>query len=476
MNSITPVILSGGSGSRLWPVSRLAYPKQLLPLVSDKSMLQETVRRVGPDNGFAAPLIVANEQHRFIIAEQLREINIEPRAIMLEPEGRNTAPASVLAALRALEDNEDAVILVLPSDHVITDEDAFLAAIKTGMGAATQGKLVTFGIVPSTPKTGYGYIKKGAVCEGLGGVFRVDAFVEKPDAEQARGYIDSGDYAWNSGIFLLPAAEFLKEAEAFIPEVLKACRRSIEDRKTDFDFERPEPLAFARSPSISIDNGVMEKTERAAVVPVDMGWSDVGTWSALWALGPVDDHGNTTRGDVQLLDVAGSLVRADGASVAAIGVENLVIVTTKDMVLVADRARVEDVKKIVDELDRQGRDEHLYHTVVHRPWGSFESVDAGARFQVKRLIVKPGAKLSLQMHHHRSEHWVVVQGIAGVTCGDCELTLQENESVYIPAETRHRLENPGDQPLHVIEVQTGSYLGEDDIVRFEDTYGRENET
>lgn len=475
MNSIVPVILSGGSGSRLWPISRSMYPKQLLPLVSDRTMLQETALRVAPDDLLSAPLIVCNEEHRFIVAEQLRAIDVEPVAILLEEEGRNTAPAAVLAALRVMEEDKDAFILLLPSDHVIGKPEVFRQAIALGARAAAKGQFVTFGITPNAPETGYGYIRRCANCDDLEGVYAVEAFYEKPDVARATAYLESGDYYWNSGMFLMPAALLLEEAKTLIPDVVKACEAAMKGRASDLDFERPAAEAFASSPAISIDYGIMEKTDRTVILPVDMGWSDVGAWSALWDLGTKDDEGNSVRGDALLVGVQDSLIRADGASVAAVNVDNLIIVTTKDMVLVADRNQAQDVKKIVEKLGQEGRSEQHHQTITHRPWGSFESVDVGKGYQVKRLTVKPGAILSLQKHAHRSEHWVVVQGTAGVVCGERELTLQANESVYIPVGTIHRLENPGDKLLHVIEVQTGDYLGEDDIERFEDVYGRKEQ-
>lgn len=472
MHRIVPTILSGGSGSRLWPVSRMMCPKQLLPLVSDRSMLQETALRVGSEFGFAPPIIVCNERHRFMVAEQLRDAGVQPHAILLEPTGKNTAPAAILAAARIVEDDEDALILLLPSDHAIEDSEAFRDAIALGRKAASQGNFVTFGIRPNAPKTGYGYIRRGAPVDGLEDIYSVDAFIEKPNENVARAYLETGEYYWNSGIFLFPAKILLEEAENLLPEAYNACRAAIRGRQEDFDFERPDAEAFARSPSISIDYGIMEKTKRAAVLPVDMGWNDVGTWSSLWELEEKDAEGNSVRGDAILESVSNSMIRADAASVAAVGVDDLIIVTTKDFVLVAAKDQAQQVGQIVEKLKDANRSEHLDQTIVHRPWGSFETVDAGDRFQVKRLTVRSGAKLSLQKHAHRSEHWVVVQGTAQVVRGDQEFILQENESVYIPVGTVHRLANPGEETLHVVEVQIGSYLGEDDIVRIEDTYGR----
>lgn len=474
MPAIHPVILSGGSGTRLWPVSRALFPKQLLPLASDKSMLQETVLRVTDAGIFAAPVIVANDAHRFTIAEQMREIDIVPRAILLEPEGRNTAPAIALAALRLMRDDPDAVMLVMPSDHVIRDKAAFLAAVEVARAAANANMLVTFGITPATPETGYGYIRTGGELKETPGCHAVDAFVEKPDAGTAADYLESGDYLWNSGMFLFRAKAYLDELKSHAPDVLAACENSIVGLEPDLDFERPGEAAFKRSPSISIDYAVMEKTGRAAVVPVDPGWSDLGSWAALWEAGSRDETGNLIQGDVMVQDVKNSLVRSDGPLVSVVGLNDVVVVATKDAVLVTTRERAQEVKGIVGRLKADGRNETAAHTQVFRPWGSYEGTDVGPRFQTKRLIVKPGAKLSLQAHSHRAEHWVVVSGTAKVTCGDRVFTLNEDESTYIPIGEKHRLENPGKIELHIIEVQSGSYLGEDDIIRYEDTYGRGN--
>jgi mannose-1-phosphate guanylyltransferase/mannose-6-phosphate isomerase len=468
---IVPVILSGGSGSRLWPLSRKAMPKQLLALVGDNTMIQETVARTrGKD--FTAPIVIAGQEHRFMIAEQLRAAGISDARIILEPAGRNTAPAAAVAALKVLEDDPDGLILLMPSDHVVGNVKAFHAAVQTAAAAARTGALVTFGIQPAAPETGYGYIKGSAPLEGVPGAFAVERFVEKPDRPTAQTYLESGGYYWNSGMFLFSAKAFLKDMEWLEPAMLGFCRDAITHAHRDMDFIRLGEVAFLACPSQSIDYAIMEHVPHAAVVPVEMGWSDVGSWQSLWDISSKDSDGNTILGDVLTEGASNSYIRSEGPLVAAVGVENLVVVATKDAVLVSHRDATQDVKKIVAQLESQSRDHHMHHAVVHRPWGSYESVDTGDGFQVKRIVVKPGAKLSLQMHHHRAEHWIVVSGAALVTCDDKQFLLQENESTFIPQGARHRLENPGKVPLHLIEVQSGAYLGEDDIVRFEDTYGR----
>jgi mannose-1-phosphate guanylyltransferase/mannose-6-phosphate isomerase len=469
---ITPVILSGGSGTRLWPMSRTLYPKQLLPLLTAQSMLQETVRRVGDSARFAAPLIVANDEHRFIIAEQLRQIEVTPQAIILEPVGRNTAPAAAIAALLLAASDPDALLFIMPSDHAIGDPAAFAAALGRAAEAARGGALVTFGVTPDRPETGYGYIKRGAPLGGQEGSYEVAAFVEKPDRARAEAYLATGDYFWNSGIFLFPAGLYLEELSRRHPEMIAGCRAALDKAQRDLDFLRLDKAAFTALAGESIDYAVMEHTKRAVIVPVSMGWSDVGSWDALWSMGDKDGAGNVMLGDVVASDAKNCYLRAEERMIAALGVEDLVVVATGDVVLVARRDRVQDIKTLVARLDGAGRSEASAHLTVHRPWGSYRAIHAGDRVQVKHIMVKPGAQLSLQMHHHRAEHWVVVSGTAKVVRGDDEILLHEDQSTYIPLGTRHRLENPGKIPLHLIEVQSGSYLGEDDIVRFEDTYGR----
>jgi len=469
---IYPVILSGGAGTRLWPLSRAVMPKQLLPLVSDKTMLQDTVLRVSGWPNLMPPLVVCGNDHRFLVAEQLRAIDVKPLGILLEPIGRNTAPAVAAAAnyLKAID--PEAVMLVLPADHVITDNAAFKSAVDRAMLMVKEGGLATFGIVPQAPETGYGYIHRGNGVDGCDGCYRVDRFVEKPNRETAEKFLAEGGYYWNSGMFMFRAQRYLDELAQLQPSIASAAETSVQKGYRDLDFCRLDEASFSACPSDSIDYAVMEKTSHAVVVPADIGWSDVGSWSALWEVQKGDEQGNVCRGDVYLDGVSNSLVRAESRIVAVVGVQDLVVVETGDAVLVAHKDQVQRVKQIVDHLKSKERTEHLYHTRVHRPWGWYEGVDAGERFQVKRICVKPGEKLSLQMHHHRAEHWVVVSGTARVTCGEKVSLLSENESTYIPIGMNHRLENPGKVPLHIIEVQSGSYLGEDDIVRFEDIYKR----
>ncbi|WP_428354500.1 mannose-1-phosphate guanylyltransferase/mannose-6-phosphate isomerase [Methyloprofundus sp.] len=463
-----PVILSGGSGTRLWPLSRGVYPKQFLPLVSDKTMVQETVLRLEGIENLQAPIAVCNEDHRFMMAEQLREVGVQPEAIILEPIGKNTAPAVALAALAAKKPND--ILLVLPADHVIENIPAFQQAVIKAGALAEQGYLVTFGIVPTAAETGYGYIKRSK--ENISDAFKVAEFVEKPDAEVAEAYVNSGEYYWNSGMFAFKAGRYLEELEKFSPEMLAACRLSFAGAQTDVDFVRLNKDAFNRCPADSIDYAVMEKTDKAVVIPLDASWSDVGSWSALWEVREKDAFGNALTGDVIALDTQNSFIHSGNKLVAAIGVENMIIIETDDAVMIAPKDRVQEVKKIVAVLKNEQRPEADLHRKVYRPWGHYDSVDSGERHKTKRIVVKPGAKLSVQKHHHRAEHWIVVKGTAIVSKGDETMLLSENESTFIPLGVIHSLENPGVIPLEMVEVQSGSYLGEDDIVRFEDKYGR----
>ncbi|HXC60568.1 MAG TPA: mannose-1-phosphate guanylyltransferase/mannose-6-phosphate isomerase [Steroidobacteraceae bacterium] len=470
MLNITPVILSGGMGTRLWPLSRELYPKQLLPLVGKETMLQQTVQRLAGIE-VSAPIVVCNEAHRFLVAEQLRQIQCTPQAILLEPIGRNTAPAVALAALSA---QPESLLLVLPADHVIPKVDAFAAAVRLAAASAHAGRMVTFGIVPTAPETGYGYIRKQAGDTAAeAGVHRVAQFVEKPTLERAQQFLEQGGYYWNSGMFLFKASVYLDELQRLAPDILESARASLTAAARDLDFVRIDQKAFEACRSDSIDYAVMEKTAEAVVVPLDAGWSDVGSWSALHDAMPGDADGNVTHGDVMMEDTAGCYLYSGNRLVSAVGLRNHVVVETKDAILVAPKDRVQDVKKLVARLKAQGRYEHSLHREVFRPWGSYDSIDNGDRFQVKRLCIKPGAQLSLQLHHHRAEHWVVVSGTARITCGEKQFLLEENQSTYIPVGVKHRIENPGKIPLHIIEVQSGGYLGEDDIVRFEDRYGRQ---
>lgn len=469
---IYPVILSGGVGSRLWPISRSLYPKQLLPLVSDQPMMLETALRVRGGEDFAAPIIVSNDEHRFIIAQQMRDAGIAPLAHILEPQGRNTAPAAAAAAAFVQAQDAKGILLILPADHHISNTEAFLGAIAKGATLAEDGHLVTFGVLPSGPETGYGYIKRGKAIEGTG-AYSVERFVEKPDLETAKSYLAEGGYDWNAGIFMFRADTILDEMRMHCPEIAARASEAVIKGVRDLDFLRLDAEAFGASPSNSIDYAVMEHAANVAVVPADMGWSDIGSWGALWEIGAKDESGNVISGDVLTADTKNSYIRAENGLVATVGVENLIIVETGDVILVASRDRVQEVKAIVDRLASQGRTEHQLHTRVHRPWGYYEGLDSGERHQVKHLMVHPGASLSLQMHHHRAEHWVVVKGRAEVTVGDKVSILEENQSVYIPLGTTHRLSNPSTEPLSIIEVQSGAYLGEDDIVRFDDVYGRD---
>jgi mannose-1-phosphate guanylyltransferase / mannose-6-phosphate isomerase len=471
--SLIPVILSGGAGTRLWPLSRELYPKQLLALTGGNTMLQETALRLAGIADAADPIIVCNEAHRFAVAEQIRMLKMKSAAILLEPAGRNTAPAVALAALQALAVDADAILVVAPADHVVRDAGRFQQAATVAAELAAQDKLVTFGIVAHAPETGYGYIRRG---EGAGPAYPVAQFIEKPAVEVAREFVASGDYFWNSGMFVFKAARYLTELGTFAPDILGASKAAFEAAKTDLDFVRVDKAAFEKCRSDSIDYAVMEKTHSAVVLPLDAGWSDVGSWASLFDALPADEEGNVLKGDVLVHDTRDCYVHSTSRLVAAVGLEDHVIVETKDAVLVAPKDRVQDVKELVSKLKKSGRSETSLHREVFRPWGSFDSLDAGERFQVKRLSVKPGGVLSSQMHHHRAEHWIVVQGTARITCGEKTFLLSENESTYIPIGARHRIENPGKVPLHIVEVQSGSYLGEDDIVRFEDNYGRQGTT
>ena len=465
-----PVIMAGGSGTRLWPLSRQLNPKQFLPLVDvDVTMLQATLKRL---NGMAQamPLLICNEHHRFLAAEQLRQLGLEQATIILEPVGRNTAPAIALAALQATSDGNDPVMLVLAADHLIQDVEAFQASVLVALNLAQSGKLVTFGISPTHPETGYGYVQRGKSV-GNGG-FEVSQFVEKPDLITAQGYLADGGYFWNSGMFMFRASRYLQELELFQPDIISACRASLKNGQQDMFFTRVDSERFAACPADSIDYAVMEKTADAVMVPLNAGWSDIGSWSALWEAGDKNIDGNVIKGDVLLEKTSGSYVHATHRLVTTVGVEDLIIVETKDAVLVAHKDHVQDVKKIVDQLKDSKRHEQTNHREVYRPWGVYDSIDNGERYQVKRITVKPGEKLSVQMHHHRAEHWIVVSGTASVTNGDKTYLVTENQSTYIPIGQIHALENPGMIPLELIEVQSGSYLGEDDIVRFEDIYGR----
>ncbi|KIP87859.1 MULTISPECIES: mannose-1-phosphate guanylyltransferase/mannose-6-phosphate isomerase [Pseudomonas] len=468
-----PVILSGGNGSRLWPLSRQLNPKQFLPIADDSlSMLQATIRRL-EGLQVSQPCLICNEEHRFLAAEQLRALGIENASILLEPVGRNTAPAVALAAIKALEKEHDPVLLVLAADHLIKDVSAFHRAVETALPFAQAGKLVTFGIVPTHAETGYGYVQKGASA-GEGG-FTVQSFVEKPDSETAERYLASGEHFWNSGMFMFRASRYLEELQRWQPEILDACRRATAQSEQDMHFVRIGKEAFAACPEDSIDYAVMERTEDAVMVPLDAGWSDIGSWSALWDVSDKDEQGNVHKGDVLSHDSHNNYVHADYRLVTTVGVENLIIVETKDTIMVAHKDKAQEVKRIVEQLKRDERGEHLNNREVYRPWGMYDSIDHGARYQVKRITVKPGAKLSVQMHHHRAEHWIVVSGTAQVTNGDETYMVTENQSTYIPIGQIHALENPGMIPLELIEVQSGTYLGEDDIIRFSDNYGRVKE-
>lgn len=468
---IYPVILSGGVGARLWPMSRALYPKQLMPLASEHSLLQDAVLRV-TGNLFAPPIMVCNEEYRFIVAEHLRAINVTPADILLEPMGRNTGPAAAVAAMAIAVEHPDAVMLVMPSDHVVLKPEKFHAALEIAAEAAKTGALVTFGVRPDRPETGYGYILHGASYDGVAGCHKVVRFVEKPDSATAEAFLADGDYLWNSGLFAFTARTFLAELEKYQPEMITACRNALAGAVRDLDFCRLDGTAFKEAPPLSIDYALMEHTTAAAVVPVEMGWNDIGSWSALWDAGDKDDNGNVLHGDALAMDVHNAYIRSDGLLTAVVGLDDVVVVVTSDAALVIHKDKTQNVKAVVDELKRQGRSQQERHPTIYRPWGQYRAIDSGDRFQVKHITVQPGGALSLQMHHHRTEHWIVVHGTARVTRGNDTFLLHENHSTYIPLGVLHRLENPGKVPLWLIEVQSGSYLGEDDIVRVEDTYGR----
>jgi len=473
---IIPVILAGGSGTRLWPLSRELYPKQLIDIYNENTMLQNTLSRLEGIENLSSPIVVCNEEHRFMTAEQLRKIKVEPHAIILEPVGRNTAPAIALAAIKSMEKKQDPILLVLPADHVIENVANFHKAVNAGVEYAENEDLITFGIIPDSPETGYGYIKKGKLLENASGISRIEKFVEKPDLPTAQKLCESGSYCWNSGMFMFKASAILQELEAHAPDIVMPCKKVIAKGKQDLDFFRLSRDGFNEIPSDSIDYAVMEKTSKGIVISFNAGWNDLGSFDALWQTGKKDENLNVIKGDVLTHDVKESYILSESSLVTAVGLEKFVIVETKDAILVSPRDRVQDVKKIVKQLKDNGRTESVTHRKVYRPWGSYETMDIEQRFQVKRITVKPGAKLSLQKHYHRAEHWTVVSGAAIVTKGETEMMLKEDESTYIPLGTMHRLENPGKIPLELIEVQSGSYLGEDDIVRFDDVYGRkENE-
>jgi mannose-1-phosphate guanylyltransferase/mannose-6-phosphate isomerase len=470
VSAVIPVILSGGAGTRLWPLSREMYPKQLLALTSKQTMLQDTAARLATIAGAIPPIIVCNEAHRFTVAEQLRAMEMRASAILLEPAGRNTAPAVALAALKALDIDAEATLIIAPADHVIRDVRKFSEAADVAVSLAQEDKLVTFGIVAHAPETGYGYIRRG---DGTGPAYPVAQFIEKPPLDLAVQFVATGDYYWNSGMFVFKASRYLSELHNFAPDILEACRAALQAAKADLDFMRIDKAEFIKCRSESIDYAVMEKTQDALVLPLDVGWSDVGSWSSLFDALPADEEGNVLQGDVLTHDTHDCYVHSTSRLIAAVGMEDHIIVETKDAILVAPKGRVQDVKDLVAKIKKSGRTESALHREVFRPWGSYDSIDSGDRFQVKRLSVKPGGVLSLQMHHHRAEHWIVVQGTARITRNDETFLLAENESTYIPVGATHRIENPGKVPLHIIEVQSGSYLGEDDIVRFEDNYGRQ---
>jgi mannose-1-phosphate guanylyltransferase/mannose-6-phosphate isomerase len=463
---LVPVILSGGSGSRLWPLSRDLYPKQLISLLGERSLLQDTVVRAGIAAPDVDPVLVCNEEHRFMVAEQMRELERRSGAILLEPVGRNTAPAIAVAALETLAlHGEQALMLVMPADHVVRDQDAFRDAVEAAAELAGRGCFATFGIVPDRPETGFGYLQAG---EEISGGRRVAAFVEKPDAERAAGFLAAGGYFWNSGMFVFPARAYLEALAHHEPEMAEAARVAHEGSTRDLDFTRLDAGAFAASPSNSVDYAVMERVEDAVMVPLDAGWDDVGSWAALWSLAEQDERGNASVGDVVSVDTRGSYLRADHRLLATVGVEDLVVIETADAVLVARKDAVQDVKKVVERLRAEGRSEHIAHPLIYRPWGSHERLAGGDRYQIKRIRIRPGGSQSLQRHHHRAEHWVVVSGTARVERGDESYLVAENESTFIPVGQAHRITNPGKVELEMVEVRTGVYLGEDDIERLGD--------
>lgn len=479
---IVPVILAGGSGTRLWPLSRSLYPKQFMQLVDQHTLLQSTLLRLSDLHAVDAPILLCNDAHRFIVAEQSRAIEIQPEAIVLEPMGRNTAPALAVAAMMTEQTSSDAILLVLPADHHIQHINAFITTIQSGVAFAEQGHLVTFGIRPDAPETGYGYIRKGVPIARIEAdrqgtdpnVWAIDRFVEKPQLETAKQYVSSGDYCWNSGMFMFKAATYMEELSKYAPEIMTACREAVTKGRADLDFFRLDKSAFANCPSDSIDYAVMEKTDSGVIIELLSDWSDLGSWEALWQAGHKDDHDNVVHGDVCLQDVQRSFVHASSRLVTAVGLTDHVVVETKDAVFVAPRHQVQQVKQLVDRLKESSREETINHRKVYRPWGAYEDVDVAERFLVKRITVKPKAKISLQKHFHRAEHWVVVKGTALVTRGDEQFLLKEDESTYIPLGIPHRLENPGKIELELVEIQSGSYMAEDDIVRLDDVYGRHN--
>lgn len=468
---VYPVILAGGVGSRLWPLSRESFPKQFLSFQDDDSMLQRTIKRLQPLH-YEAPLVICNENHRFLVAEQLRQVGCLHSNIMLEPEGKNTAPAVALAAFHLAQKDESASLLVLAADHLIADNDAFCDSVRKAETYVESDKLVTFGITPNKPETGYGYIRCGQKCLEYG--YMVDAFVEKPDIEMAKDYLSSGQYLWNSGMFAFKAKVYLQELKKYRPDIYESCQKSLRDTKQDLDFIRIDQAQFSLCPEDSVDYAVMEKTKDAVVIPINAGWSDVGSWSSLWEVSDKDENNNVLKGDVMAINSQGNYIFAEQGLIASVGLKDTVVIQTRDAVLVADKHQVQDIKRVVSTLKKANRPEYKWHREVFRPWGKYDSIVNDARYKVKRITVKPGEKLSVQMHHHRSEHWIVVTGTAKVMVNNEEKLITENQSVYIPLGAVHYLENPGKINLELIEVQVGAYLDEDDIVRFEDRYGRLN--